>query len=72
MADDTVPVDGEDFDEAYAEGDPTLDDIDLDELVALDDTINHIQATTVEGTDERNLANLALLTELHGDDLRVL
>lgn len=63
---------GEDFDEAFCDGDPTLDDIDPASLTALSVEIDRIRTDTADRSIERSTANLALLSEMYGDDLVVL
>jgi hypothetical protein len=61
--------DGDDAD-AYCDGDPHPDDINWSKVAKVQSLIDEAQALP-EG-DERNMANLALLSELHGDDLELI
>jgi hypothetical protein len=67
--DDTVTMLDSTDDDAFAEGDPTIDDIDPSELMRLADRIAAVEETP-EG-DERNFAALGLLVDLYGDDLEI-
>lgn len=58
-----------DFDETFCEGDTPLDEIDWDEVAKLERLQNEALAVP---EDERPMAMLGLLHELHGDDLQVL
>lgn len=60
-----------DGDEAFCEGDVPIEDLDPDELADLDRALKSGEQFP-EGSDERNLTNLAVLTDMYGDDLRVI
>lgn len=58
-----------DNDEGYAEGDIALEDVDWDKVTELQRLQDEALALP---EDERPMAMLGLLHELHGDDLQVL
>lgn len=58
-----------DDDEAFCDGDPDPADIDWDQVVELE---QRQQAVLALDEQQRPLAMLGLLSELHGDDLQVL
>lgn len=57
-------------DDAFAEGDPLLEEVDPAELEELARLIDDVQATP--GGEERSFAVLGLLHEMYGDDLVVI
>lgn len=64
---DDLPVYDDDSD--YCEGDIPLDEIDWDQVAELERRQNDVLALP---DDERPMAMLGLLAEMHGDDLEVL
>lgn len=60
----------EDFDESFAEGDIPLDEVDWDQVAELER--RQQEALAVPEGEERSMAMLGLLHEMHGDDLEVL
>jgi hypothetical protein len=59
----------EDDNESFADGDSNPEDIDWEKVAQIQARIDEAQALT---GDERNMANLALLSELHGNDLELI
>jgi hypothetical protein len=59
----------DDSEQAYAEGDVPLDEIDWDEVAKLDELQKAALAVPEE---DRPMAMLGLLHEMYGDDLEVL
>ena len=59
-----------DDDESFCEEEPAVDEIDWDAVQLLERRQAHAYQSPVG--EERSWAMLELLTELHGDDLRVL
>ena len=57
-------------DDAYCEGDPTIDEVDPEELKRLAAAFDEV-ALHEEGLD-RNFAMLGVLHEMHGDNLEIL
>ena len=58
-----------DFNEAQCDGDPSLDDIDWDEVAKLQRLQDEALAVP---EDERPMAMLGLLSEMYGEELQVL
>ena len=57
-------------DDVFTEGDTPIEDIDWDQVVELEHRQNEVLKLP-EG-EERSMAMLGLLHEMHGDDLQVL
>lgn len=63
-------IDIYDDDEAYADGDPPIDEIDWDDVTHLQHLMD--EANALPEGEERSMAHLGLLHKMHGDELEVL
>ncbi len=59
----------EDSDEAYCEGDPTLEDIDWDEVTRVQELFNRVNQHDEDDEETRVLEAFFALSEIYGDDL---
>lgn len=64
-----IEFEDQDYDLAYCEGDPTLDDVNIEELLRLTELQAEILSHPRE--EHQDLASVGLLSEMYGDELDV-